>query len=170
MLKIKVLLLLPMLAFFWGCGYKLTGTGSVLPAKARTIAIPDFKNATTRFQAEHFISFSLREKFLKRSRLQLVDSPANADLFLSGEITRFEVRPVSYSAQGAANLYQIRIRINIMLTETSSGTLLYESRNQSFSETYETDGGDFFSQESEKLQKIAERLAASIVAAILEGF
>lgn len=166
--RISILLLLLPLA--WACGYRLTGTGAVLPAEARTIAVPDFRNATTRFQAEHYVTFAVREKLLRRSRLQLVEDPAAADLFLQGEITQFEVKALSYSAAGAANLYQIRIRVNVLLTEVKTGELLHESRNLTFTDNYETDSGDFFSQETEQLQKIAERLATNVVSAILEGY
>ena len=54
------------------CGYKLSGFSKQIPDHIKTIIIPDFENKTTRFQAEQFITFAVRDEFIKRSDLVLV--------------------------------------------------------------------------------------------------
>jgi curli biogenesis system outer membrane secretion channel CsgG len=152
------------------CGYRLSGRGRNLPPEARTIAIPDFKNQTSRQQAEQFITFAVRDEFIKRSRLRLADSELSADLVLEGKITAFTTTPISYSAAGAANLYEVRLSLDVRLIDMKTNELFYQGTGLAFRETYETDAADFFSQETGSLVKIAAKFASSIVASILENF
>jgi curli biogenesis system outer membrane secretion channel CsgG len=152
------------------CGYRLSGSGRSLPAGAATIAIPDFKNQTARPQAEQFVTFAIREEFVRRTRLRLAESPRSADLLLEGTITSFSTAPLSYSSEGEANLYEVRLALDIRLVDMRSGDMVFQGSGLSFRETYETEDADFFSQETDSLGKIAAKFAASIVTSILENF
>jgi len=152
------------------CGYRLAGSGQTLPEGAVTIAIPDFKNQTSRPQAEQFVTFAVREEFVRRSRLRLAESPRDADLLLEGTIISFKTSPVSYSSDGAANLYEVRLTLDVRLTDLKSGDLIFQGDGLAFQETYETENTDFFSQETGSLGEIAEKFASSIVTSILENF
>jgi TolB-like protein len=152
------------------CGYHLSGSGRSLPAGAATIAIPDFKNQTSRPQVEQFVTFAIREEFVRRSRLRLAESPRNADLLLEGTIISFKTSPVSYSSEGEANLYEVRLTLDVRLIDMKSGDLIFQGNGLAFQETYETENADFFSQETGSLAKIAEKFASSIVSSVLENF
>lgn len=163
-----LLLLLPLLNL--QCGYRLSGRGRNLPPGTQTIAIPAFKNETTRYQAERFVTIAIKEEFTKRSRLRLVESLDKADLVLEGRISAFETVPISYTDRGAANLYEVSITIHVRLIDMKKNELFYEGSGLVFRETYETDSGDFFSQETGSLIKIAKKFASSVVSSILENF
>jgi TolB-like protein len=152
------------------CGYRLAGHGKNLPPGVMTIAIPAFKNQTARPQAEQFVTFAVREEFIRRSRLRLVESAADADLLLEGTVTAFDTTPLSYSEAGAANLYEVRLTLEVRLVDMRTGEMVYQGKGLSFQETYDTDSDDFFSQESGSLDRIAGKFAASIVTSILENF
>lgn len=152
------------------CGYRLSGRGRNLPPEAQTIAIPDFKNLTSRLQVEQLITFAVRDEFIKRSRLRLADSTSAADLVLEGKITDFTATPLSYSDAGAANLYDVRLSLDVRLIDMKTNELVYQGTGLTFQESYETDSADFFSQETGSLVKIAAKFASSIVASILENF
>ncbi len=152
------------------CGYRLSGRGRNLPAAARTIAIPDFKNQTSRQQVEQYITFAVRDEFIKRSRLLLADTTRTADLVLEGKITAFTATPISYSDAGVANLYEVRLSLDVRLIDMRTNELFYQGNGLTFRENYETDSADFFSQETGSLVKIAAKFASSIVASILENF
>ena len=79
------------------CGYRLAGRGRNLPATAQTIAIPEFKNETSHYQAERFVTVAIKEEFIRRSRLRLSESIDKADLLLEGIISAFETAPISYN-------------------------------------------------------------------------
>jgi TolB-like protein len=152
------------------CGYRLSGRGRNLPATAQTIAIPSFKNETSRYQAERFVTDAIKEEFIKRSRLRLSESSDKADLVLEGRISAFETVPVSYTNRGAAKLHEVRITINVRLIDMKKNELFYEGTGLVFHETYKTDAADFFSQETGSLIKIASKLASSVVSSILDNF
>jgi hypothetical protein len=112
----------------------------------------------------------VRGEFVRRSRLRLVESPAAADLLLEGTITAFQTTPLAYSEAGAANLYEVRLVIDVRLIDLRSGEVAYQGSGLSYRESYDTDTDNFFLQESGSLDRLAERFAASIVTAILENF
>jgi TolB-like protein len=151
------------------CGYRLSGRGRNLPATAQTIAIPEFKNETSQYQAERIVTFAVKDEFIRRSRLRLIESIDKADLLLEGVISAFDTAPI-YSASGAVNLYEVRITINIRLIDMKKNELFYKGTGQVFRETYESGAADFFSQETESQNKIVAKLASSIVSSILDNF
>ena len=152
------------------CGYRLSGRGRNLPAMAQTIAIPEFKNETSRYQAERFVTVAIKEEFIKRSRLRLSESVNQADLVLEGRISAFETVPIPHTGHGTPDLYEVRITINVRLIDKKKNELFYVGNGLVFRETYETDAADFFSQETGSLIKIAAKFASSIVSSILENF
>jgi TolB-like protein len=152
------------------CGYRLSGRGRNLPATAQTIAIPNFKNETSRYQVERFVTDVIKEEFIKRSHLHLSDSIDKADLVLEGIISTFKTAPIDYSDSGAAKLYEVSITINIRLIDMKKNELFYERNGLVFRETYESDAADFFAQETDSLIKIAAKLASSVVTSILDNF
>ncbi len=163
-----LLLLLPLLA---GCGYRLTGRGQSLPAGAKRIVIPEFRNSTDRYQVEEFVSSAVRQEFIRRSRLQLVETTMAADLLLEGRIVSFDVQTLAYSEQVTAYSFQVKVVLEARLIDLRTGQTVFESQDISFSDSYETaENADFFSQESETLEEIAGRMAASVVSTILENF
>jgi hypothetical protein len=154
----------------YGCGYKLSGLGKSLPADMKSIAIPQFKNRTSRYQSEQFVTFAVREEFIRRSRLNLVESASKADGLLEGEITAFNIKPLGLDNQGGAQQYQVAISVDVKLIDNRSNEVLFEGKNISFSDSYETLFDDFFAQESVTLQKIARKFADSVVTTILENY
>ncbi len=152
------------------CGYRLAGRGNNLPPGATTIAIPAFKNQTSRPQVEQFVTFAVREEFARRSRLRLVESQADADMLLEGTITVFKTTPLTYSEAGGANFYEVRLTLDVRLVDMTTNEMAYQGSGLVFQETYDTDGADFFAQESGSLDRIAAKFAAGIVTSILENF
>jgi hypothetical protein len=163
------------------CGYKLAGFSQQIPSHIKTIIIPDFVNKTTRYQVEQFITFAVRDEFIKRSNLVLVENESRADSILEGTITQFDVRPLSYSEDASANFYRVSISVSVRFIDLQSNEIIFEGQNINFSDSYEIDvyGGDagdftaaedFFSQETETLAKIAGEFASSVVTTILENF
>lgn len=167
---ISLVCMIAAIAAGWSCGYRLSGSGNNLPPTLKSVAVPAFVNQTTRYQAEQFVTFAVRDEFSKRSKLRLAERGDRADALLEGEITGFQVRPLSQSSEGVAGEYQITITINVRFIDQVNNKLLFENRNLSFVDTYESSNDDFFALESVRLEKIAQRFAASVVSAILENF
>jgi outer membrane lipopolysaccharide assembly protein LptE/RlpB len=172
---IATLFLLAALLLLSNCGYRLSGFTQQIPDYIRSIAIPDFENKTTRFQADQFVTFAVKEEFIKRSKLILMDDTTSADSLLEGTINSFDVKPISYSENASANLYRVSITISVRFIDLKTSDIIFEGASINFNDTYSIESGedindDFFSQETETLLKIAEEFAASVVTTILENF
>ncbi len=169
-LIIIAIVLVPLLLTLSGCGYRLAGHGKQIPDHIRTIYIPDFDNKTTRMQAEQFVTFAVRDEFIQRSDLKLVNRREDADAILEGEIKVFNVVPVSYDDHATANLYKLAIVLSVRFIDLKDSKIIFEGANIGFNDTYNIDDQDFFSQETEKLIEISEKFAESVVTSILENF
>ena len=167
--SIYILLLSSAIAFS-GCGFKMSGSGKYLPDDLKSIMIPDFENRTTRAEAEQFVTFAVRDEFIKRSAMKLVDNIGDADALLEGGIIQFQARPLSYSYIGSVNQYTVTIVLKVTLINLKTNAVVYENNNLVFTEDYEIESGDFFSQETDALQKISGRFARGVVSSILENY
>jgi len=165
----KIILMLFVAVMLYGCGYRLSGTGAFLPGHVKTILIRNFENETSRYQAEQFVTFAVRDEFIRRVRLKMVEGMDEADAVLEGRIISFTVTPVSYS-ESAADKFQVSIVLDIRLMDLKEGRVLFENRHLRFVDAYEVDSADFFSMETESLQRISRAFAVSVVTSILEDF
>ena len=152
------------------CGYQLAGRGNQIPDHIKNIYIPDFDNKTSLAQAEQFVTFAIRDEFIKRSRLKLIEDISDADSSLEGEISRFDVKPLSSNRAAQSNLYNLRISLKVRFIDLKTNQIIYENKSMSFSQQYTIDTGDFFSQASEAMTKISTEFSGSIVSIILENF
>ncbi len=153
------------------CGYHLSGSGkSTLPEEAKTIYIPDFYNLSSNPDAQKYISFAIRDEFIKRSKLTLTNTITAANLVLEGKITNFIVKPMSYTDKMSANLYIVTLTLDVKLINTINNKIIYKNTNLRFSDNYDIDSSDFFSQETATLNKISKDIARTIVSGILENF
>ena len=165
-----ITLLLLFIVLINNCGYRLSGYANTIPKYIKTIYIPSFKNKTQRIQAEDFITNAIKKEFIRRTKLKLVNSYYNADAVLEGEIISFETRAISFDQNASSNEYRFSVSLNIKLIDLKYKKPIYEGEKISYSDTYLTDTGDFFSRETEKLIELSEDMASSIVTTILENF
>ncbi len=152
------------------CGYRLQGTGVFLPPHVRTVAIPVFKNMTTRFELEVKLTQSVIAEFVARGKVSVVTDTEAADAVLTGEIMNFRADPIAFSGQ-AADHYQIRIEAKFTLRDRVNQKVLFSNPSFSFVQEYPVpQGTDFESVETEAIDKVAPRFARSLVLSMLEGF
>ena len=80
-------------------------------------------------------------EWVRRRRLRLVDTPAQADVVLSGTIQRLMVIPVSYDSQGRANEYQMSLQAMVQLKDVreEEAEVLWEDKAFSRRTSYAVD-------------------------------
>jgi len=153
------------------CGYRLRGTGSYLPAHIKRISIPMFKNLTTRYELDLKLTRAVVDEMVARAKVEVLAENAKADAVLVGEILTFNVSPIAFSGQAAADRYNITIVARIVLRDLVSPKVLFSNPSFIYVMEYEVpQGSDFESQETEAISKVAEEFARTIVVNILEGF
>jgi outer membrane lipopolysaccharide assembly protein LptE/RlpB len=154
-----------------GCGYHLRGTGSSLPASIRTMAIPVFRNLTTRYELDIKLTRAVIDEMVARGKVTVASEAEKADAVLEGDIVSFSATPVGFSGETRADRYTITVTARIVLKERVSQKIVFSNPAFVYVEDYEVPAGrEFESVETEAIDKVAVKFAASLVVAILEGF
>lgn len=159
------------LALTAGCGYHLRGTGSSLPPTVKTMAIPVFKNLTTRYQLDLKLTRAVINEMVARSKVSLEADPARADAVLEGEVVSFTATPVAFTGQTQADRYTITVTARVALRDQATRKTLFSNPSFVYMEEYQVPPGrDFESVQTEAIDRVSEKFARSLVVAILEGF
>jgi outer membrane lipopolysaccharide assembly protein LptE/RlpB len=154
-----------------GCGYRLRGTGSSLPARIATVSVPMFKNLTTRFELDVKLTRAVIDELVARGRVRIAADAAAADAVLEGEITGFSARPIAFSRGNQADRYAITVTAKVSLKERDTAKPLFANPAFVYQQEYEVPSGSSFeSLQTEAIDRIAEKFARSLVVGILEGF
>lgn len=157
-----------------GCGYHLVGTSSSLPPELQTLHVEKFENLTQWIDMDQRLVEAVSLEWVRRGRFDLVDSPAGADLVLSGVITNVSFAPVSFDANGRANEYQITMLTSVKLRDMRGDEpkLLWEDRAFSRRTSYPVDprARDYFDRQIEAIDEVSGEYARALVSAVLEGF
>lgn len=158
-----------------GCGYRVAGRGSRLPAGLKTIAVPAFENRTTNYRVEQRLTEAVVHELLARTSYRVVSDPGTADAVLRGQITGLESSAVVFdTATRRATVMLITVRMQVRFEERETKNVLYRNDNFLFREQYEIaipqQVGSFFEEEDPALGRLARDFAGRLVAALLENF
>ena len=111
-----------------GCGYHFAASGSGLPAQAKTIYVEKFSNHTRYTGINDEFMRYLKDEVANHKRLTLVDSPADADLVLSGEVRFVETRPLASNPVGEPIVYDESLGATATLTDAHSHKILWATQ------------------------------------------
>jgi hypothetical protein len=156
-----------------GCGYHVAGHVDLLPAKVKTIAIPAFRNATSRYRLTERIPNALTREFMSRTRYAIVSDPSKADAILQGSVLGYNSWPTVYDpVTGRAAGVQISVFMKVTLTERTTRKVLFNRPNMEFKERYEisTDQRAYFEESDVAIDRLSREVARTLVSAILENF
>jgi lipopolysaccharide assembly LptE-like protein len=164
---------LALCALAGGCGYRVAGRTSSLPASVKTIAVLALENRTPRYRVEQRMTAALVHEFLTRAKYRIVSDASNADAVLTGRITSLETNAILFdAATGRATTMLVTVRCEILLEDRAAKTALYRNDNFLFRNEYEisTDLNSFFEEQDPALDRLARDFASRLVSAILENF
>ncbi len=137
----RILVALLVVAELAACGYHLVGTTSFLPEEIENLHVEKFVNQTKWVDMDQRLMEAVTLEWVRRRRLRLVDTPAQADVVLSGTIQRLIVIPVSYDSQGRANEYQMSLQAMVQLKDVRAdeAEVLWEDKAFSRRTSYVVD-------------------------------
>ena len=130
---VKILVFTLLLA---SCSVSYTFNGSSIDyTKTKTIQIADFPIRSTYVWGPMASIFNgeLKDKFTNHTKLQLVKR--NGDLKIEGQITQYQQRNKSVSAEGTSALIELTMTVNVMFTNNVNHEEDFE-RQFSSSKTY----------------------------------
>ena len=107
------------------CGYRLSGTGDLVPEGVTTISIPVFINGTSEPYIDIELTRAVVNEFLVDGRLNVVNLE-RAELALHGQITEYQATALSYTSQDYVDQYKIRIVVNARLEGQRSKKVIWQ--------------------------------------------
>jgi hypothetical protein len=155
-----------------GCGYRVVGRTSTLPADAQTIAIPVFTNQTTTYRIEQILTQSVVHEFIARTKYRVVPEPDGADLVLQGQVTALAAGGVGYDpVSGVTTTVLVTVTAKVQLQDRT-GKTLYQNNNLVFREPYQIseNPNEFFQEEGPALGRMSKDFADQVVSDVLENF
>ncbi len=166
-------LLLIASASITGCGYHVAGRAGNLPAEWTTIAVPAFKNDTTRYRIEQRFTAAVIRQFVQRTKYRIVQDPANADAVLHGEVVSIETDPMLFNATtGQVTTMLVTVHTKVQLIGTKDEKPVYENNDMVYRDEYQisSDVQSFFEEQDPALERMSRDFAAQLVSNVLETF
>jgi len=164
---VKLILPLMILAVFAGCGYRLAARkGDV--GGGQTISVPTFANSTVSYRIEQRMSEAVRKE-LARTTHYKVTSGSTGDVVVRGEVVSYGTNPTVFDDAGRASQYAVSVAMKVLVTETSTGKVLLQNDSMPFRDSFQLsqNPSDFVLEDPAALDRLAERFASVIVAAIV---
>ena len=155
-----------------GCGYGLVGRTSSLPEDIEDVYVEPLGNLTTRSQVDLLLTQAIGDEFVKRRRFNLVNDSRSADAILTGIVTGFNERAVTFGGEGRGREYEIQITADMQFSRPGAEEPIWVRSGYRFRETYEIDisAADYFDRSDQAIEEVAEKFAEVIVIDLLEGF
>ncbi len=165
-------------ALLAGCGYTLVGQASNIPEDVRRVYVEPLTNGTQRAQVEQILTQAISDEMITRRRnFTVSSSPVDADAILRGTVVSFDVRPLTFDADGLANNFEISITADMRFERPpkpgeDEGEVIWSSSRYFFREDYplEDDGAAYFDRENLAIEETSVNFAESMVTDLLEGF
>lgn len=162
-----------LLAQITACGYRLAGTGTVLPDHVRIIAVVPFTNRTGRPEIEQRVTEAVAQELSRRGGYEVVTEPAKADAVLEGVVTSYATIPVEFTSEGRESRSEATLTVQATLRDTRSDAVLWNQAGLVFKEQYdvtEVESGEFFDRETLALDALARGVAGVLATSMFEGF
>ena len=156
-----------------GCGYHVAGRSSALPSEWKTVAIPAFKNDTTRYRIEQRFTAAVIRQFLQRTKYRIVQDPTSADAVLHGEVLSIETNPMLFNATtGQVTTMLVTVHTKVELIDNQSQKTVYQNNDMVFRDQYQisSDVQSFFEEQDPALERMSRDFAAQLVSNVTENF
>ncbi len=156
-----------------GCGYQTGGKGETLPKTLHTIAIPAFRNVTTKYKLTGMLPQEIGREFTARTRYKIVSDPSAADAILEGSINNYYTSPTVYDpATSRSSGVQVIVWLTITLKERATGKELFKRVNFDVKERYEITGDQqtYLDESDAALGRLSRSIAKQTVSSILEAW
>lgn len=122
-----------------GCGYHFSaGDTSGIPSDVTTIYVARFDNHTRLNGINEQLLLDLKQEISNHKRLVLVDSPAAADLTLSGDVSQDTMLPTTFNSVSEPTQYTETLAIDAVLRNNKTNQVLWQTSHMTDSGSYAT--------------------------------
>lgn len=159
-LSTTVLLTAAVLVLFAGCKISYSFSGANVSSSLKTFSVQYFQNRAALVQPglSQYITDALIDKCRSQANLKYVNGMG--DVNFEGEITDYNTRPLTVSADAAAATNRFTITVKVRYTNSADAELSYD---QTFSRYEDYDSSlDLSAVEKELSDKIVEMIVEDI--------
>jgi hypothetical protein len=156
-----------------GCGYHVAGRAANLPSEWKTIAVPAFKNDTTRYRLEQHFTQAVIQEFITRTKFRIVQDEKSADAVLHGEVISIDTSPILFDAStGQVTTMLVTVHSKAQLVDNRTLKPVYQNSDMVFREEYQisSDVQSFFEEQDPALGRMSRDFAAQLVSNVTENF
>lgn len=160
-----------------GCGYNLVGRASNIPQDIEVVYIEPLVNSTQRVQVEQILTQAIVDELVTRRRFTVANGVSEADAILRGSVTTFDVRPVTFDADGLADNFEISITADMRFERPpklgdDEGEVIWANARYLFRQDYPLDPDEtgYFDRENIAITETSAQFAETMVTDLLEGF
>jgi len=100
------------------------------------VAIRGFRNETAQPGLDSLVTDAVHREFARRGDLRLVRDPEQADLVISGQVVRMQVRSRSFSSIQFALEYEVWLQLAVEVQRRDGRAVHLDARDLSESERY----------------------------------
>ena len=127
-------------------------------------------NRTTTYRIEQRVTEAVRQELIRRTHYKVVPDVAG-DFVMAGEVLNYAAVPVIFNQQGRGSAYTMLVDLNVRLTETQTGKVVFQNNRWTFREVFELSqsSADFVPEDSAALDRLARRFASSLVASVMHS-
>ena len=146
---------------------------SRLPSDWHTIAVPAFKNDTTRYRIEQKMTEAVIREFIARTKYRIVQDQNNADAVLHGEVLSVETTPMLFNATtGEVTTMLVVVHTKVQLVDARTQKPVYHMDDMTFRAEYQISTGVrcFVEERDPALERMSRDFASKLVANVLEKF
>lgn len=157
------------LVFTAACGYRMTGQGTRLGEKVKSIAIPVFENNSKEPNLEIAVTRGVTERFMRDGRLTV--RGGDADCVLTGTVQSLTLQPISYDSLNRVSQYRAVVASKVRF-EDKKGQRLKLDREISVQWDFSV-GTTIIAAETAKQEALDEAgkyLGDRLIELILDGF
>jgi hypothetical protein len=163
-----------LIAVLASCGYGLSGSGSLVPPGAQSIAVPAFINKTNEPAVDVEITKAVVNEFIADGRLQVKDIEA-AEIALRGTVVMFEAIALSYTPETFVQQYKVRLVVDAVLEDLRIRKVLWREKGIEtiFIADYPVTVGDIRVTKIAKdaaIKRASQDIAWTLRSRVLEGF
>ena len=156
------------------CGYHGANSAVHLPKTVHLVDVPTFKNHTQAYHVELSMTQAVLKELTSRTpyRVASTDEPGSADAVIRGEITSFQVFPLTYDSttnQSSSFLITVGARVSVV---DRNNRVLYRNNSYLFRQQYQTtqDLVSFIQEDPAAVERLSRDFAQNLVSDILESF
>ena len=152
-----------------GCASPYTPAPQILPAHIKNIYIRPIVNNTSQYGLEEKLTLAVVDEFVRDGRLKVVNSEAEADGVVVGEISKYILQPLTYDANMVTEQYKLWVLLNVHFVDKVKNVTMWTEPNMEGIQIYYdvSRGGP---TEEEVRQTLWASLSRDILKRTMDGF